>query len=94
MKMGSRQVFLEKPIQKKNDENLMKAITKRNKDVIFSEAPLSKNCATIMGYITGPEKTIPLVQLEPKLYNYYKSLSKAEQKRLPSRTDPRLVIEI
>ena len=47
-----------------------------------------------MGYITGPEKTIPLVQLEPKLYNYYKSLSKAEQKRLPSRTDPRLVIEI
>ena len=64
MKMGNRQVYLEKPKQKKHEENIMKAITQRNEDVIFPEAPKSKNCTTIMGHSLGPEKTIPCVYLE------------------------------
>jgi hypothetical protein len=65
MRMGSRQVFLENPKQKKNEEDFMKAITQRNEEVIFPEAPKSKNCTTIMGHSIGPEKkTNPCVFLE------------------------------
>ena len=94
MKMGSRQVFLDKPNQNQNDENIMKAITQRNEDVVFPDLPQSKNCTTIMGHSIGPEKTNPCVRLEPTLFNYYKSLSKVEKRRLPARTDPKLPSEI
>ena len=90
MRMGKRQVqAMDKNEEEKEPESIEIAGFEK-KDVVFPVAKRDPNIRTIFGHDVGPTPQPKLVPLSNRLYEYHKSLTDQEKKKLPRRTDPKI----
>ena len=68
----------------------MEGIFTRTGDVNFPTVPRDNNVATVSGMVIGEPEPAKVVFLRKELFDYLKTLTPQERKRLPSRVDPAL----